>query len=126
MVFGIGNVQESDLKQHLFHIGLKGPRGRVVQLDTSDIAWVLLLLRYGYVGTAVYIFCVYFMMTRVYYRNKSYPIGYAVLVFILYLLLYCLFFLLAYAHNINETTTFFQQHHPQSKEDKKTSSTRDL
>lgn len=89
MVFGIGNVQESDLKQHLFHIGLKGPRGRVVQLDTSDIAWVLLLLRYGYVGTAVYIFCVYFMMTRVYYRNKSYPIGYAVLVY----LFSCLVFL---------------------------------
>lgn len=49
-LLGIGGVREQDFRQ-VFYIGLNG-----AQLDTSDIAWPLLLLRLGYLGTLIFIF----------------------------------------------------------------------
>lgn len=72
VIFGIGSVQESDLKQKLFRIGLRKRRGRsggVTQIDTGDIAWAVLFLRFGYVGTAIYVFFIFVPAIWYFYRN---------------------------------------------------------
>lgn len=75
-VFGIGNVQEKDFHNKVFKIGMrKGNRhrGDIVQLDTSDIAWAVLILRLGYLGTFIYIGLFYIKTIWHYrkYRNQK-------------------------------------------------------
>lgn len=82
-VFGIGNVQETDFKQHLFHIGLKGKGGKITQLDTADIAWALLFLRFGYLGTLIYIGTIFFSMIRVFLQNRRSLLGFSTLLYVL-------------------------------------------
>jgi len=60
IVFGIGGVKEQDFNP-IFNIGLDG-----TQLDTGDIAWPLLFLRLGFVGSlmVVLIWIVYARLLR--------------------------------------------------------------
>ncbi len=103
IVFGIGNIQESDFKQRLFHIGLnKKKGGGVNQVDTSDIAWMLLFLRYGYLGTIIYICTIFFSAIRLFYRNKAHPAGFSVLVYVLVSL-----FFLSYTSSAIATSFFW-------------------
>ena len=46
VIFGIGNITEYDFP-NTFLTGLIDKTGRVTQLDTADIAWSLLFLRFG-------------------------------------------------------------------------------
>ena len=72
VIFGIGSVQEADLKQKLFRIGLRKRHkksGGVTQIDTGDIAWAVLFLRFGYVGTAIYVFLIYVPAIWYFFRN---------------------------------------------------------
>jgi hypothetical protein len=102
-VFGIGNIQEIDLKQHLFHIGLKKKKGGGVnQLDTDDIAWALLFLRYGYLGTLLYIGTIFFSMIRLYFYNRKYSLGFGVLLYIL-----CALILLSYTSAVIASSFFW-------------------
>ncbi len=101
-VFGIGNIQESDLKQQLFHIGLKSKNGGVTQLDTGDIAWVLLFLRYGYLGTLIYIGTIFFSMIRLFFQNRKSPLGFATLLYVL-----CALILLSYTSSVIASSFFW-------------------
>lgn len=101
-VFGIGNIQESDLKQQLFHIGLKSKNGGVTQLDTGDIAWVLLFLRFGYLGTLIYIGTIFFSMVRLFFINRKSPLGFATLLYVL-----CSLLLLSYTSSAIASSFFW-------------------
>lgn len=76
VIFGIGNVQEKDFHHKIFDVGLYSFKdkfdvtGTQVQLDTADTAWPILLLRYGYVGTVIYIFAFFVPVIIIYYRNR--------------------------------------------------------
>ena len=101
-VFGIGNIQESDLKQQLFHIGLKSKNGGVTQLDTGDIAWVLLFLRYGYLGTLIYIGTIFFSMIRLFFQNRKSPLGFTTLLYVVNALI-----LLSYTSSVIASSFFW-------------------
>lgn len=101
-VFGIGSIQESDLKQQLFHIGLKSKNGGVTQLDTGDIAWVLLFLRFGYLGTLIYIGTIFFSMVRLFFINRKSPLGFATLLYVL-----CSLLLLSYTSSAIASSFFW-------------------
>lgn len=81
-IFGIGNVQERDFKKNVFKIGLLNDDNDVTQLDTGDIAWALLFLRLGYVGTFVYLLFIYGRMMAIGFRNKENPLALALLTFL--------------------------------------------
>ncbi len=53
-IFGIGNITEQNFP-YVFTIGIRDEYGMVTQLDTADIAWSLLFLRLGFIGTIIYI-----------------------------------------------------------------------
>jgi len=63
-LFGIGGIKETDFHP-IFKIGLQG-----AQLDTSDIAWPLLLLRLGYVGTILLLW-IWYRMFGLLFKSKS-------------------------------------------------------
>ena len=52
-LLGIGSIREQDFPT-TFKVGLYNPKmGRPSQLDTSDIAWAILVLRLGILGTLI-------------------------------------------------------------------------
>lgn len=78
-IFGLGNVQEKDFHKHIFTVGLSGWSydyngnyiANTVQLDTADTAWPLLLVRYGFVGSAIYVIFVFIPSIRAFYRGRK-------------------------------------------------------
>lgn len=53
---GIGYIQEQNYHQYTFKIGLLNREtGKVIQLDTGDIAWSLLIVRLGLLGIILYL-----------------------------------------------------------------------
>lgn len=82
MIFGIGNVQERDLKRDLFSIGVVNEDNEVAQLDTGDIAWPLLILRLGYVGTMIYLCLIYFRGMAVGWNNRKNPLALTLFVYL--------------------------------------------
>lgn len=58
-VFGMGNIEEKNVKKQIFQIGISDDYGNVRQIDTADIAWALCLVRWGIVGTFIYLLFVY-------------------------------------------------------------------
>lgn len=88
-LFGIGSVREEDFPT-TFRIGLYNAKAhRPVQLDTGDIAWPLLFLRLGIVGTCL-LGVVWIKMMLLFKRYRS-TIGIAMWVFlaISFLLAFC-------------------------------------
>lgn len=84
-IFGIGFIQEKNFKGH-FRIGLKDEKNRTIQLDTGDIAWPTLFLRFGLVGTFLYMLF-YILLIIYFWKNKEDSIGMAGLYFmIIYLI----------------------------------------
>ncbi len=54
LVLGIGNITEDNFKGN-FNVGHISDEGQQAQLDTGDIAWALLFLRLGLLGTILWI-----------------------------------------------------------------------
>lgn len=81
-IFGIGNVQERDFKKNVFKIGLLNDDNDVTQLDTGDIAWPLLFLRLGYVGTLVYLLFIYVRMMAIGFQNRGNALAMALFAFL--------------------------------------------
>lgn len=55
-LFGIGSIREKEFPT-TFKVGLYNAQiGRATQLDTSDIAWAILVLRLGILGTILLMF----------------------------------------------------------------------
>lgn len=70
-VFGIGQVEERNLETQIFSIGLPNESGGITQLDTGDIAWALAFLRWGIVGTVLYVIAYYLRFVLYFQRRKS-------------------------------------------------------
>ena len=70
-VFGIGQVEERNLKAQIFSIGLPNKSGGITQLDTGDIAWALAFLRWGIVGTMLYVIAYYLRFVLYFQKRKS-------------------------------------------------------
>lgn len=70
IIWGIGNVHEEDFHP-VFKIGLP-VEGQISQLDTGDIAWSILFLRIGFLGTLLYLLLYLFVLQQFYrYRQLS-------------------------------------------------------
>jgi len=68
-IFGIGYITEKHYHGH-FKIGLKNDEGEVIQLDTGDIAWALLFIRLGLVGTFIFI-ALYIKLLNYFFKNRE-------------------------------------------------------
>jgi len=85
--FGSGLMAEESNytnKKFDFIVGLENEKtGEIVQLETSDIAWSNLIIRYGIIGTLIYL-TIYISIMIFYYKHRK--VRYALSTF-LYLLL---------------------------------------
>ena len=85
--FGSGLMEEESNytnKKFDFIVGLENEKtGEIVQLETSDIAWSNLIIRYGIIGTLIYL-TIYISIMIFYYKHRK--VRYALSTF-LYLLL---------------------------------------
>jgi len=74
-LFGLGLMSEDSpyTAQHFdFSIGLENEKnGKTVQLDTSDISWSLFVVRYGYIGTIVYLSIYFTLLCHFFVRRKK-------------------------------------------------------
>lgn len=68
-ILGIGNITEDNFHGN-FKIGLINTEGKQALLDTGDIAWALLFLRLGIVGTFVWI-GLFIVLIRSFLRRKE-------------------------------------------------------
>jgi hypothetical protein len=74
-VFGIGLLSENtrQAEQLSFEVGAFDERtGRISQINTGDIAWSLLILQLGFVGTILFII-VLVKFIRLFYRHRLVP-----------------------------------------------------
>lgn len=81
-LFGIGNIEERNIKREIFHIGLKDDKGRVYQVETADIAWAVAFLRWGILGTILYLLVPFRQMILYYYRNRKIPYSYGLFLYL--------------------------------------------
>ena len=76
-IFGIGLLAEDtpQAKQLRFEVGSHNHRtGEIAQINTSDIAWSLLILHLGLVGTVLYIL-VLIQLVKLFYQHRAAPFG---------------------------------------------------
>ena len=101
-LLGIGSIQERNINKTIFELGQPDRRtGYISQVDTGDIAWSLLILRFGLIGILVYIF-MYFKILVVLIKNR---VNQLALIFASYMLLN--FFFLSFGNTIIVHSEFF-------------------
>ncbi|MFR9166030.1 MAG: hypothetical protein ACLVKO_07380 [Dysgonomonas sp.] len=74
ILFGVGFMAEdSPMTYNMFDfkIGLLNNENEVVQLDTSDIAWINFMLRLGLLGTVLYLYLYYVLAAYSYKHRKD-------------------------------------------------------
>ncbi|MCZ7604189.1 MAG: hypothetical protein M5R37_15100 [Melioribacteraceae bacterium] len=72
IMFGIGGISEQNLQRSLFDIGIiDETTGLTQQLNTGDNAWVLLFLRFGLLGSLIYIITILFQLFYNYFKLQS-------------------------------------------------------
>jgi hypothetical protein len=72
-IFGVGNITEQNFP-YIFKTGLRNESGIVTQLDTADIAWTLLFLRLGFLGTFIYLIFYVNILFKFYKLKFSNPL----------------------------------------------------
>jgi hypothetical protein len=72
-IFGVGSITEQNFP-YIFKIGLRNESGIVTQLDTADIAWSLLFLRLGFLGTFIYLIFYVNILFKLYKLKFSNPL----------------------------------------------------
>ena len=81
-VFGLGFVQEKDFPPNTFKIGLRFSwEGPVSQIDSGDIAWSPLFLRFGYVGTAIMVVLFYIPFMYMYWKRRKNKLCFSIAVY---------------------------------------------
>jgi len=73
-IFGIGFIHERDFPKDTFLLGHKDKDYVTTQLEQDDISWSNLILRYGFLGTALYVI-VYLSFCVCFFKRKSIPAG---------------------------------------------------
>ncbi len=93
MLFGLGFMSEgSDYTMNSFDfiVGLENDdTGFVNQVDTSDIAWSIFVIRFGVIGTVIYLIY-YFLLMRFFNKRYNNPIAKSIF------LAMCLFLILTF------------------------------
>ena len=78
MLFGAGLMTEDSKltnKMFDFKVGLlEETMGTTAQLDTADISYSILIIRYGYVGTLL-VLSLYIFLMIYFYKNHNHPVG---------------------------------------------------
>ena len=74
VIFGIGNITEENFP-NVFYIGLRFESGRILQLTTPDIAWQVLFIRLGFLGTLIYLVFFTKILTTFYRLKSTNPIA---------------------------------------------------
>ena len=78
MIFGAGLMTEDSNLTNLmfdFKIGLSETNlGKTMQLDTPDISYSILIMRYGYFGTVI-VLSLYIFLMIYFYKNRNNPVG---------------------------------------------------
>jgi len=78
MLFGAGLMTEDSKLTDVmfdFKVGLlEEALGKTAQLDTSDISYSILIMRYGYIGTLLVLSLYIFLMVY-FYKNRNNPVG---------------------------------------------------
>lgn len=70
-MFGLGFVHETSFKKGAFNLGLpSGDMKGVVQLDSGDFAWSVLILRLGFVGLFV-LLILFFLLLRYFFAFRE-------------------------------------------------------
>lgn len=74
-IFGLGYVHESSFNKKIFTIGLDSKDGAgIIQLDSGDFSWSVLLLRFGFLGLAIYL-VFYFCFLAFFFKERMTPIA---------------------------------------------------
>ena len=83
-VFGLGFITEdSDGERDLnFKVGLKDIYGDIIQIDTGDIAWSLLILKLGFLGSIIFILSYLYILCQA-YMKREFPMHLALLFYII-------------------------------------------
>jgi len=78
MLWGAGLMTEDSKLTNImfdFKVGLlEEALGKTAQLDTADISYSILILRYGYLGTLI-ILSLYIYLMIYFYKNRNNPVG---------------------------------------------------
>ena len=78
MLFGAGLMTEDSKSTDVmfdFKVGLiEEALSKTVQLDTGDISYSILIMRYGYVGTLL-VLALYIFLMHFFYKNHEDPVG---------------------------------------------------
>lgn len=74
-LFGIGQIEEKNIKHEIFHIGLIRDDGMVYQVDTGDIAWPIAFLRWGILGTIIYLVFFYYRFFHYFFQRRNFFIA---------------------------------------------------
>lgn len=86
-LFGMGNIEEKNVKNRIFTIGLLNEDNEIIQYDTADITWAPALVRWGVLGTLIYIMFFYCRFLFFYRKRKESPYANAMYMFLLTTLL---------------------------------------
>ena len=70
-IFGLGFISEDSLSYDYFLIGLRDDSGHIVQLDTADNSWSNLLIRFGIVGTVLFVLWLFYSFIKPFLRAKT-------------------------------------------------------
>ncbi|MEJ7691795.1 O-antigen ligase family protein [Daejeonella sp.] len=81
-LFGVGFIHERDFPKETFLLGHKDKNNLSTQLEQDDISWSNLFLRYGILGTSLYLL-VYFAFCIWFFKNRSFSVGSAALMFLI-------------------------------------------
>jgi len=73
ILFGIGGIAEQNLQHTIFKIGIiDETTGMTQQINTGDNSWVIMFLRFGFLGTIIYLVTIYFsFLVNAIKQNKS-------------------------------------------------------
>lgn len=80
-IFGVGNITEKNFP-YVFTIGLKDESGLITQIDTADIAWSLLFLRLGLLGTLIYMVYYINILIKFYKFRLNSPLAITMFVYL--------------------------------------------
>lgn len=87
-VFGAGFMTEDSnytFNHFDYQIGLPDDiTGNIVQLDTSDISWSNFIIRYGLVGSLIYLMC-YVLLVGFFWKNNDCNLAHSILLYLILL-----------------------------------------
>jgi len=85
LLFGFTYTPEIDFNQKLFVIGTYNKKwDKMVQLDSPDISWSNFIIRFGLIGTIIYLF-LFFGVLKYFYNNRNIldaKVGFIYLIFV--------------------------------------------